>query len=211
MHFRNRRLTSGAGLAMLLVTSACSDASRETTDSADEGRSRLNATLGSKNPVASSAPAPARRDVGGAPSLTGIKEPGTDHLTRGDGSPILLSALSRAEIEGADLAGELGCDFASGPTSVLLIAKGDVASPSSARGIVKIGEFVEPVVAGEVGGFNAMLDGTTFVGQGKTIRIAVAKAAAAEGGESPPHRATLTYQRADGASRKLAGLWTCGP
>jgi hypothetical protein len=211
MPFRNHWLTSGAGLAMLLLTSACSDANREKEDSADEDRAELTAMVGSERSVTSSAPARARKDVGGAPSPTAVEEPESDHLTQGDGSPILLSSLSPAEIEGAGLAGELGCDFRVEPSSVLLIAKGDVASPSRARGIVKVGDSVEPVAAAEAGGFDAMLDGTTFVGQGKTIRIAVSPEGPSGAGESPPVRATLTYQRPDGASRRLLGIWTCGP
>jgi len=40
----------------------------------------------------------------------------------------------------------------------------------------------------------------------------IADTGPAEGGaESPPRPATLTYQRADGASRVFQGLWTCGP
>ena len=73
---------------------------------------------------------------------------------------------------------------------------------------VKVGDYVERV--GAPGGFDGILRGATFAGRGKTVVIEVTGAPIGSG-ESPPNPATLTYQRADGASRVFNGLWTCGP
>lgn len=131
----------------------------------------------------------------------------TGMTTGGDGSPINISPLSAADLESAKLAGELGCSF-SGGDATLLVAKGDVASAERAFGVVRIGDYVEPVSA--PGGYDMMAKGTTFAGKGMTIAIAIT-GAPIEGGESPPRPATLTLDRADGARRVLIGDWVCGP
>ena len=127
----------------------------------------------------------------------------------GDGSAIRLSALTAADIEGAKLGGELFCSFEASGGEMLLLAGGDVASASPAFGIVKVADHVEPVSA--PGGFDAMIKGARFAGQGKTVVIARTSSQPVGGGESPPYPATLTYQRADGAVRRFTGSWTCGP
>lgn len=126
----------------------------------------------------------------------------------GDGSAITLSALSPGDIEGVKLGGELACAFSSADHSTLLLAKGDVGSKDAAQGVVKVADYVERIAA--PGGFDAMLKGTSFSGQGKQVRIALTGPAIG-GGESPPRPATLTYDRADGARRTIAGRWSCGP
>lgn len=126
----------------------------------------------------------------------------------GDGSGIRLSTLSAAEIDAATLEGELACSFSQGDAAPLLLAKGDVGSAAPARGVVKVGDYVEAVAA--PGGFDAMSKGASFSGAGKTIRIELTGPAAG-GGESPPRPATLTYDRADGARRVFSGQWRCGP
>jgi hypothetical protein len=126
----------------------------------------------------------------------------------GDGSAIQLSALSETDLKAEPLQGELSCGFSTEAGSSLLVAQGDVAAKSAAQGVVKVGDYVERIAA--PGGFNGMLKGAVFTGAGKTIRIALTGPATG-GGESPPRPATLTYERADGASRVFAGRWTCGP
>lgn len=126
----------------------------------------------------------------------------------GDGSPIRLSALTRADIEGARLSGELGCGFSTPAADSLLVAMGVVASDEAAQGVIKVGDSVERIAA--PGGFDAMIDGVVFTGPGATIAI-TPTGPAAGGGESPPRPATLTYDRADGARRTFEGEWTCGP
>lgn len=127
----------------------------------------------------------------------------------GDGSQITLSPLLRADFEANRLEGELSCGFNSGGGGdPLLFATGFVASKDAAQGLVKVGTYVERIAA--PGGYDAMVKGATFSGQGKVIKIAVTGEATG-GGESPAYPATLTYDRADGARRVIAGTWTCGP
>ena len=134
--------------------------------------------------------------------------PATGDTIGGDGSQIQLDALSGSDITDARLSGELACSFSTGETSPLLHATGVVSSSEAAQGVVKVSGYVEPIHA--PGGFNGISNGATFTGQGKTIQIALTGPAIG-GGESPPRPATLTYQRADGASRVFGGRWQCGP
>lgn len=150
-------------------------------------------------------PAPAPADT--APAVV-TPAPITSATVGGDGSPILLDPLTPADVEGAKLSGELGCNFQTAEGASLLTAMGNVAAPEAARGVVKVAGYVEPVFA--PGGFDGMLRGAIFAGQGKTVVIALTGPATG-GGESPPVPATLTYQRADGASRMIPGQWICGP
>lgn len=126
----------------------------------------------------------------------------------GDGSRIQLSGLSLADRQANRLEGELGCSFQAGAGDPLLTAMGFAASKDAAQGLVKVGDYVERVAA--PGGFDGMVNGAAFVGQGKTVTVAISGPAAG-GGESPAFPATLTYDRADGAKRVFAGTWTCGP
>lgn len=126
----------------------------------------------------------------------------------GDGSDIQLDALSERDLREADLSGELACSFSVGGVAPILFATGIVASDEPAQGVVKVSGYVEPIRA--PGGFDGMIDGATFTGQGKSIEL-VTTGEAIGGGESPPYPARLTYQRADGASRTFDGRWQCGP
>lgn len=128
----------------------------------------------------------------------------------GDGSQIQLSGLTQADFEANKLEGELACSFKGSDrgTDPLLFALGYSGIKEAAHGLVKVGTYVERVVA--PGGYDAMVKGTSFSGQGKTIKIAITGKPIG-GGESPPYPATLTYDRADGAKRVIEGTWTCGP
>lgn len=143
-----------------------------------------------------------------SPSPTPSPPSGDGRTIGGDGSAIRLSVLSGDDITAAKLEGELACAF-SGRDGTLLHAAGDVASAERAQGIVKVLDSVETVSA--PGGFNGIAKGGTFAGRGKTVRVALAGTAPGKGGESPASPATLTYERADGASRAYPGTWTCGP
>ena len=126
----------------------------------------------------------------------------------GDGSAIVLSTLTAEEVEAAELEGELACSFAETGAASLLVAMGDVASKSPSQGVIKVADSVERIAA--PGGFDAMLEQAVFTGAGTTLRLAVTGPAVGNA-ESPPRPATLTYQRADGASRVFTGEWICGP
>lgn len=126
----------------------------------------------------------------------------------GDGSEIVLNGLTPEDIEAETLPGELACSFSASEDETLLLARGYVASSEPAVGVVKVGDYVERVAA--PGGFDGMLRGASFAGRGKTVVVEVTGEPLG-GGESPPRPATLTYQRADGASRTFPGQWNCGP
>ena len=126
----------------------------------------------------------------------------------GDGSEIQIEELTQEDIEGAELSGELVCNFLGEGALPLLYATGVVASDEPAQGVVKVSGYVERIAA--PGGFEGISNDPTFTGQGKIIAIAMTGPAVGEG-ESPARPATLTYERADGASRTFEGLWQCGP
>jgi hypothetical protein len=197
-------------LAVLLLAGACSPSDR--TEPGPTTENRPTAVLNEQREPSPSAALPA---LGSEPTTAdtdkAAERPSDDLTEGGDGSPITLSALNAADIEGARLSGELGCSFEGDPSSILLIAKGDVASSAGAQGVVKVGDYVEAIINREGGGFDALSDGANFVGNGKTIRIVVGQALRAARSEAQTRKATLYYQRADGASRRSSGLWTCGP
>ncbi len=141
-----------------------------------------------------------------APLLPGVS--GASETVGGDGSDIQLEELTQEDVEGAALSGELVCNFLGDGALPLLYATGVVASDEPAQGVVKVSGYVERI--GAPGGFEGITDDPTFTGQGKTIAIAVTGPATGDG-ESPARPATLTYERADGASRTFEGLWQCGP
>ena len=182
-----RRATSLAAL-LALALAACSPQPAATPSEPT-----------ASTPIAPGVPAAPAETPAAAPAPT----------VGGDGSAITLNPLSSADLQSAALQGELGCSFSTPAASPLLVAMGVVASKAPAQGVVKVGDYVERVTA--PGGFDAMLKGVAFAGQGKTVTIALTGAAPVGGGESPGYPATLTYDRADGAKLVLPGLWTCGP
>lgn len=141
-----------------------------------------------------------------APAATS-PDPGSETVG-GDGSAIELQALTAEDLSAENLPGELACSFSGPDDQLLLLARGQVASGEPAIGVVKVSGYVERVAA--PGGYDAMLDGASFAGRGKTVEVEITGPAQG-GGESPPRPGVLTYQRADGASRAFEGLWTCGP
>lgn len=188
---RRQHLAGWALVAATLTLSACSDQ-----------KSQENAApppaVGSetRTPAATPQPAP-----------TPTPTPAADQTVGGDGSQIELSEVTFADMRANPTQGELGCSFEAGGVS-LLRAQGYVASKDAAQGLVKVTGYVERIAA--PGGFDGLVKGATFTGQGKTIIIKITGPATG-GGESPPYPATLTYQRADGASKVVTGTWTCGP
>lgn len=140
------------------------------------------------------------------PLLPGVS--GASETVGGDGSEIRLEELTQEDVEGAELSGELVGTFLSEGALPLLYATGVVASDEPAQGVVKVAGYVERIAA--PGGFEGITNDPTFTGQGKTIAIAITGSTTG-GGESPARPATLTYERADGASREFEGLWQCGP
>lgn len=191
---RNRVAVAGVlGAAIALWLSGCSPSPAPSGQASDA-------------PAGGTVQVPVAADADDALPEAGVAA-STGETIGGDGSAIGLDALAEDDASNANLSGELACSFAV-DGAALLLAKGVVASDEPAQGIVKVSGYVEPIHA--PGGFDGMLRGATFTGQGKTIVIEVTGAAIG-GGESPPVPATLTYQRADGASRVFEGRWQCGP
>lgn len=153
-------------------------------------------------------PAPPTPPQTVAPAPADAERPPSGETVGGDGSEIVLNGLSAEDISSENLTGELACSFSAAGDRTLLLARGNVASSDPAVGVVKVGDYVERVAA--PGGFDGMLRGTSFAGRGKTVVVEVTGEPVG-GGESPPRPATLTYQRADGASRTFPGQWNCGP
>lgn len=195
----------GAPLVMALVLIGCSG-SNEPNSAArrSEGAERATVSVTSRAEAPTIPSATESTSAGSTPDENAQPDGGTKG---GDGSPITLAALSSGDLQDAQLFGELRCVFAA-TAGQLLVAGGNVGLADPAVGVVKVGGYVEPVSA--PGGYDGMLKGATFVGQGKTIRVAPTGPAVG-GGESPARPATLTFERADGASRTFPGRWTCGP
>ena len=201
-HLRTPRPLGFSALAAALALAACSPAADNGNETVVNGEASTSAGASVVDtPAAATTP---------LPSPSASPTPGDEgSTTRGDGSEIRLSALSAGDISGAKLQGELACSFAGRDGAALLHAAGNVGSSDPAVGVVKISDTVETVRA--PGGYDAILRGATFSGQGKTIRVRLGAEQPQQGGESPPRAATLTYERMDGASRSYPGSWTCGP
>lgn len=152
-------------------------------------------------------------------AVAGCQDPGasrgaadTEVLTRPDtmpdAAPAGLEAMSLAELEAVSLPGELACAFTEGGQT-LLLARGDVASTEPARGVVRLAGRLRTLSA--AGGFDAMLHGTRFEGDGLGVEV-VPTGPAVGRGESPPVPAELVVHLAAGtASQAVAGHWQCGP
>lgn len=189
---RHRRRLAWVVLACVLGATACQDDSpvRDTGDA----------------PVGDTASADAALPAGAATGPREVPRSGGGTVG-GDGSPIRLLPLTRPDLDANPLSGELACAFIDGGDT-LLLAHGDVASDEPARGLVRVGDYVEPVAT--PGGFDAMLRGARFDGRG-TVVVITPDGPAVGRGESPPVPATLTFHRADGARLEVSGQWQCGP
>ncbi|HTG37476.1 hypothetical protein [Sphingomonas sp.] len=151
--------------------------------------------------LACGAPQPA------APSNETTKQPEPTPGPTVPAEPVGLRALLPGTIEAAAPAGELACSF-SARNQTLLLARGDVDAVRPAEAVVR--SDAGPVRLGRAGGFDAMIDGGTFQGEGITAQIALT-GPAVQRGESPPRPATLTLDRPGAPPWRIAGEWTCGP
>ena len=158
-----------------------------------------------EEPTATAAPASA------TPAITPSTD--TSQTTGGDGSAIVLTALTEADYTANPLEGELACSFAESQGSApLLVARGFADNENGrAQGLAGIAGEADRLMASAPGGFDAMIAGAHFGGRGMTYTVSLTGAAATGGGESPAKPALLLLQRADGAERTIPGTWTCGP
>jgi hypothetical protein len=106
------------------------------------------------------------------------------------------------------LSGELGCSFRAGEDQ-LLLAMGYVASQERAEALVVRGGEVVELQATEEAGFDGLLDGATFQGEGVSVEVKLGESIDT-GHEGSASNATLTL-RADGQERAYEGVWGCGP
>jgi hypothetical protein len=132
-------------------------------------------------------------------SLAGQPALGTDDLLR---------PLTTEMLQDADLEGEIGCSFTDNEADVLVVAFGNVATDDPADAIVMVRD--RPKRLSAPGGFDAMLEGTTFAGEALELEVEIVGETIG-GGESPPFRARLTVRPADVRSQVHEGFWTCGP
>lgn len=150
--------------------------------------------------------APGAEPAGAMPALANV----VGATMGGDGSQIRLGELTPAQVEDANLPGELVCSFAGTDSAVLLLASADVLPDGPVRGVVNHGGYAELLGNGRAGGFNDLADGITLSGKGLTVVLGRGEAEPT-GDESTRHAATLKVQRADGAERTWTGTLACGP
>lgn len=125
-----------------------------------------------------------------------------------------VRALLPDQVAQAGLGGELGCSFTEGARPApLLVATGMVDDPEGAAQAIGGGDGAPlRLEAVERGGFDAMLNGAEFAGQGFAYRVHLTGGdASPSGGESPARPATLTVTAPWGQRAVLRGSWTCGP
>lgn len=182
--------------ACAVVLAACSP---ESDDARPGGTPGASATQTASDPKLPATPAR-------LPANPGLAEL-ADQTT--GGSPIDLEPLTESALAGA-LEGELRCSFTDADGRGLMAAAANVDPDNRGTAVVLNGETAERLVSRRTGGFNAMEKGASFGTRGLIATIERG-AAQSTGTEETRHAATLTVQRADGASRVYQGLWNCGP
>lgn len=131
------------------------------------------------------------------------------------GSDATLTSLQPVSMQGADmLDGELRCSFqASDSGEPLLIAAADVNPDGRATAAINNDGADLQLYGEQLGGFSGLEeDGGTFAGEGMVIVVGLG-AAALDGlqTEQTSKAATMTINRADGATRTFDGKWVCRP
>lgn len=119
--------------------------------------------------------------------------------------------LTAEDVEGAALAGELGCSFTqAGASGPLLVAMADVTDAARAEGVLKLGPSALRLRGADVGGFNAMVHGARFTSGELETRVAVTSETPTDDSESPPLPARLEIASPAGA-QQVVGAWSCEP
>jgi|GEM_PF-3055901 len=131
---------------------------------------------------------------------------------RPGGDEIELGRLTEADMTGASLEGELGCSFhAGGAYLPVFIAAANVVPDGVADGLVKDGPMTARVRSTSQGGFNALVDGGRFEGEGVVVEVEVTGQPESGGHESPPIPARISIEGHDGRNVDADGEWRCGP
>ncbi|QYJ02234.1 hypothetical protein KUV46_07565 [Thalassovita mediterranea] len=131
------------------------------------------------------------------------------------GSDATLTSLQPISMQGADmLDGELRCSFQTADSGEpLLIAAADVDPDGRATAAINNDGADLQLYGEQLGGFSGLEeDGGTFAGEGMVIVVELGDATL-DGSqtEQTSQAATMTVNRADGATRTFDGEWVCGP
>ena len=132
-----------------------------------------------------------------------------------DEAAMAPSGLQPVSMAGADmLEGEPRCSFQEVDTArTMLIAAADVDPDGRATAVINNDGADLQLYGEQLGGFSGLEeDGGTFAGEGMVIVVELG-AAALDGSqtEQTSKAATMTVNRADGATRTIDGEWVCGP
>lgn len=120
---------------------------------------------------------------------------------------LALEPLLAPDVEGR-LSGELGCSF-SGGDAVLAVAQGHVDAAARSEILIKRGGAVAQLAAVEPGGYDAMVEGAAFAGEGLSVEV-LTRDRMETGNEQVAYNATITIRSGD-AAQTYPGNWTCGP
>lgn len=142
----------------------------------------------------------------------GAQDEASQDTPRPGGDEIELGRLTEADMTGVSLAGELGCSFhAGGAYQPVFVATADVLPDGVADGLVKDGPMTARVRSTSEGGFNALVDGGRFEGEGVVVEVEVTGQPESGGHESPPIPARISIEGHDGRNVDADGEWRCGP
>lgn len=135
---------------------------------------------------------------------------------RATGAPILLETLAPADLQAAELEGELGCSFSAARNDEpLFLGMANVIGDEGAQGLVRIDGDVSPLSMDAVGGYDRMAQGARFSAGQLSLSFEVKGGTPLPedppvAGELPLREARMVVARGD---RRLAidGFWECGP
>ena len=97
---------------------------------------------------------------------------------------------------------EGGCTFQGSAGDEMLIAAGMRDRGMPGKAVIRVGNGLVLLDSGP-GGLDAIRSGTSFTGEGVTVRVAPA------GGEGRTRRANLSVAGADGKTQTYSGNWIC--
>ncbi len=123
-----------------------------------------------------------------------------------------LKAMTSEDLFEVEFDGEMGCAFSQSPAGEpLVLAYGWVGEDEDkADFAVKLNNRLERGDGEEEGGFDALLDGSTFSANGVLVEVAVVSREPAGSGAAPPLPAAMRASRPDGSQAIIRGFWTCG-
>lgn len=171
-----------------LLLAACSD-EPATNESADDFASRIG---GAGEPAYDAAADPAQ-PTNDMPNVAAKAPPQGADVTK-------LEQLR--DIAGVNLGPRQGgCTFMEGNRE-LLIAAGLREPTLPGKAVIRVGGGLTMLDSGP-GGLNAITSGTTFTGEGVTVRVAPAA------GNAQTRRANMAVTAADGTVATYSGNWIC--